>query len=114
VASPTVLSVFYGYPIEWIAENCAGSLEQARRYKSGRARIPKPVMRLFVLHRDRRVLGPAWRDWIIKPDAIVDPEGAETTRSQLHSYSLVMQYARELAAERGEASLEHFRRLLAG
>lgn len=113
MADHPVLSLFYGYPPETIADWCACTVEQARRYKAGRARVPRPVMRLFVLHRDRRVLGPAWKGWIVKPESIVDPEGAETTRKQLHGYWLIMQYARELAAERGPDALEDFRRLLA-
>jgi hypothetical protein len=113
VSQPTFLGPFYGYPAEFIAECCAVTLEQARRYKSGRARIPPPVRRLFELHRDRRVLGPDWTGWIVKPGSIVDPEGAETTRQQLHGYWLIMQYARELAAQAGPDALEDFRRLLA-
>lgn len=71
-------------------------------------------MRLFLLHRDRRVLSAEWQGWVIKPDAIVDPDGNETSRSQLHNYFLIVQFARQLAAERGEDVASRFWQLLSG
>jgi hypothetical protein len=111
-AGPTVLSVFYGFPDHLIANWTGVSLATARRYKSGKLRPSAAVMRLFLLYRERRVLGPEWAGWLVKPDSIVDPDGNETTRSQLHSYFWVVQMARELAAARGEDAHREFYKLL--
>lgn len=113
MAQPLQFSIFYGYPAELVSEWCCVSLRTARLYKSGEKRPSKQAAKLFLLHRDRRVLTTGWRDWIVKDGAIVDPDGNETTRAQLRGYWLVMQYARELARERGPESVEHLLRLLA-
>lgn len=72
------------------------------------------MSKLFLLHRDRRVLGPQWRDWIIKPDSIVDPDGNETSRALLHNYFFIVQFARQMAGEHGEAARQEFDELLVG
>jgi len=59
-------------------------------------------VRLFMLYRDRRVLGADSKDWIVKQDGIVDPDGNETSRSQLHNYFWIVQLARRLAYERDD------------
>jgi hypothetical protein len=99
---PTVLSIFYGYPDELVARWCGVTAAAVRQYKNGKRRPSKAVVRLFMLHRDRRVLGPEWKDWIIKPDGIVDPDGNETSQSQLHNYFWIVQLARRLAYERDD------------
>lgn len=101
MAHSNVLSLFYGYPAETIAKWCGVSLNTARAYKSGRRKPSAAVTRLFLLHRERRVLCTAWAGWIIKPDAIVDPEGNETTRIQLANYFWVMQFTRYWAGQWG-------------
>jgi len=109
---PPPLGIFHGYPAELIAEWCGVSLNTAQAYKSGRRRPSRVVMRLFTLHRDRRVLGPSWKGWIVKPDGIVDPDGNETTRSQLHNYFWIVQMARQMAADRGDKAQDEFYKLL--
>jgi len=106
--------MFYCYPAEVIAEWCAVSLATAREYKLGRRKPPPPVARLFELHRDRRVLGPTWNGWLVKPDSIVDPDGNETGRMQLYNYFWVVQFARQLAAERSQVAHAQFYALLSG
>ena len=69
-------------------------------------------MRLFLLYRDRRVLGPEWAGWLVKPDSIVDPDGNETGRSQLHNYFWIVQFARQMAGERGGDAYREFWKLL--
>jgi len=91
------LSMFYGYPAELIADWCCVALSTAFAYKSGRLKPSKPVARLFRLHRDRLILPDEWRGWLVKPDAIVDPEGNETNRSALRNYQLMLAYFRNLA-----------------
>ena len=49
-----------------------------------------------------RLLTPEWKGWLVKPDAIVDPEGNETDRNLLRNYRLMMQYAHELARRTGD------------
>lgn len=113
MSEPLKFSIFYGYPAELIAEWCCVSLRQARNLKAGKTKPSKPVVRLFLLHRDRRVLTTHWRGWVVKENALVDPDGNETTRAQLHGYWLIMQYAREIARERGPDAYAEFVKLLA-
>jgi hypothetical protein len=53
--------------------------------------------------------GPTRRDSIIKPDGIVDPDGKETSRAQLHSYFWIVQFARRLAYDREDPALHRDR-----
>lgn len=96
------LTIFYGYPAPLIATWCCVSLSTAHAYKSGGLKPSRLATRLFELHRDRRVLGPEWKGWLIKPDCIVDPEGNETNRKQLRMFRLMMQYAHDLACRTGD------------
>lgn len=112
--SPAVFTIFHGYPAELVAEWCGISIASARLYKSGRRKPSKAVAKLFLLHRDRRVLGPQWRDWVIKADSIVDPDGNETSRSLLHNYSWIVQFARRLAYDREDGASAEFEKLLTG
>jgi hypothetical protein len=58
-------------------------------------------------------LGSKWRDWIIKPDSIVDPDGNETSRAQLHNHFWIVQFARRLAYDREDPALHReFEKLL--
>ena len=68
---------------------------------------------MFHLHRDRLILTPEWRGWLIKPDAIVDPEGNEMNRGALRNCQLVLEYSRDLARRSGdEHEMEMYRRFL--
>ena len=69
-------------------------------------------MRLFLLHRQGRVLGPSWDGWLVKPDCLVDPDGNETSRALLHNYFYVIQFARQLAGECGRKTHGEFYKLL--
>jgi Phage protein len=56
---------------------------------------------------------PQWKGWKRKPDSIVDPDGNETTRAQLHNYFWIAQFARRLAYDRPDPRLhDEFERLL--
>jgi hypothetical protein len=111
---PAVFTIFHGYPAELIAEWCGISVASARLYKVSKRKPSKAVAKLFLLHRDRRVLGPQWQDWIVKPDSIVDPDGNETSRSLLHNYFWIVQFARRLAYDREDGARAEFEKLLAG
>ena len=107
------LNQFYGYPAPLIAEWCCVALSTAHAYKSGRLKPSKPAAKLFRLHRDRMVLTPEWRGWFVTRDAIIDPEGNETSRNVVRNYYFMLQYCRELAARAGdEHEIARWRRLL--
>ena len=108
-SAPNLL--FYGYPAELIARWCGVSVQTAKLYKSGARKPSRQVLKIFVLHRDGRVLGPEWREWSVRGDKLVSPEGQESTHGQLNAYWLVMQLARELARDNPIAT-EEFWRLL--
>ncbi len=93
---------FYGYPPKLIAEWCCVALSTAHAYKTGRLKPGRAAQKLFRLHRDRMILTPEWRGWLIKPGAIVDPDGNEMPRALLHNYQLMLIYFRELAERSGD------------
>jgi hypothetical protein len=103
--------LFYGYPPELIAQWCGVTLHTAYLYKIGARTPSRHVQRLFVLHRDGRVLGPEWREWKVHRDRLVSPEGQETTQGQLAAYWLIVQLASDLASRDPEGR-EEYRRIL--
>lgn len=99
-----VSSVFYGYSAEVLSQWCCVSLHTAITWKKGEASPSAPALRLFELHRDRRVLAAeAWGGWRVSDDGLADPEGNVTTQEQLRAYHFVYQLAAELAREDPEA-----------
>jgi hypothetical protein len=105
--------LFYGYPAQVIAEACAVKLSTAHAYKSGRLKPGASVVKLWLLYRERLVLTAPWKGWIIKPDAIVDPEGNETSRNLLRGYAQILAWAHDLARRTGdEREIERFYELL--
>ena len=107
---PTPL-LFYGYPVELIADWCAVSRHTAYLYKIGARKPSRQALRLFVLIRDGRVLDDTCKGWAVHRGKLLDPDGNETTQGQLRAYWLILQLARELAANDSKA-LEEFRRIL--
>jgi hypothetical protein len=106
-------ALFYGYPAQLIAEACAVKLSTAHAYKSGRCKPGASVLKLWLLYRERQVLTREWQGFIIKPDAIVDPEGNETNRNLLRNYQLMIQYYHDLARRTGdEREIERYYELL--
>jgi Phage protein len=66
-----------------------------------------------MLHREHRVLGPEWKGWLVKPGGIVDPDGNETSRSQLHNYFWIVQLSRRIVYDRDDPRLHaEFEKLL--
>lgn len=84
-------SPFYGYPAEVIAEWCGVSIGTAKHYKSGRRKPPTPVLRLFRLYRDGKVLGSDWENYRAIRDKLIDQSGQSFTPSNLALYGLVWQ-----------------------
>lgn len=103
--------IFYGYPVELIERWCAVSRQTAQLYKSGVRKPSKQALRLFVLHRDGRVLDDQWKGFGIHRDKLVDPEGHEFDPGQLRSHWLIVQLAQELAIK-DQRSLEEYHRIL--
>ena len=103
--SPRIVSgIFYGYPAGLVAEICGVSVETVARWKSGEVTPSRPALRLFDLHRRRKVLAsPCWEGWLVNGDALVDPDGNETTQTQLRAYYFLCQLAAELAHDSPEA-----------
>ena len=95
--------VFSGFPAEIIAEWCGVSVETAQRWKSGRAQPSRPALRLFELHRSRKVLAsPGWDGWAVNGDALVGPDGKQFTHGQLAAYELLYQLCYELGRDRSD------------
>jgi hypothetical protein len=82
--------MFYGYPAELVAEWCGVALWTAYAYKTGRLKRSKSAAKLFLLHRDRWILPPEWRGWMVTQYAIVDRERNETSCVLLQNYFLVL------------------------
>lgn len=91
-------SIFHGYPPELIARWCGVTVDTAKLYKAGSRKASRAVLRLFVLHRDGRVLGEGWEGWHAHGGTIADPDGNVTSARQLMNYFFVMQFAAALAA----------------
>lgn len=97
-------SPFFGYSAKQIADWCAVDLETAMRWKREEAKPSPAELRLFELHRNRRILGDEWpAGWVVKRDVLVDPENNETTQGNLRAYALVYQHYRELMRGNDEA-----------
>jgi len=106
-------AIFYGYPVELIAQWCQVSKGTAYLYKIGQRKPSAQAVRLFVLHRDRRVLTEEWKGWLIKPACIVDPEGNETSQSLLHGYFAILQYVQSVVrTHEGTNGVNELQRLL--
>ena len=99
------LSPFYGYPAEVIAEWCGVSVGTAEHYKAGRRTPPTPVLRLFRLYRDGKVLGKDWGQYKVVDEKLFGPDGRFTTESHLAHLSLICHALSELAPEAYERIL---------
>src|SRR5687768_2705977 len=58
-------AVFYGYPVELIQRRCSVSRQTAYLHKTGVRKPSKQALRLFVLHRDGRVLDDYWKGFAV-------------------------------------------------
>ena len=84
-------SPFYGYPAEVIAEWCGVSVGTAEHYKAGRRKPPTPVLRLFRLYRDGKVLGREWDEYKIVNGNLFGPDGKRTRPVDIALMGLVWQ-----------------------
>lgn len=103
-------SPFYGYPAEVIAEWCGVSIGTAQHYKAGRRKPPTPVLRLFRLYRDGKVLGDEWEEYKMVNDKLFGPDGRFVRPSDIALMGLVWQALAEKDPECYYAILEKARR----
>jgi hypothetical protein len=89
--------IFYGFPVVVIASVLGVSRKTARRYKAGH-RVPRPALRLWALHVERRVLPDGWvyNDRTLE---LVAPNTEAVPLRLVAIYPLVIQLAREYAPE---------------
>jgi hypothetical protein len=87
--------LFYGYPDWAIAEWCCVHIQTARHWKSGIRKPGPSALKLFMLHRDERILTDEWGGFSVRKGKLVGPEGNEIDQAQLRVYPLVWQLAAE-------------------
>ena len=85
------LSPFYGYPAVLIAEWCGVSIGTAEHYKTGRRKPPTPVLRLFRLYRDGKVLGDEWSGYKVTHEKLFGPDDRFVRPSDIALLGLVWQ-----------------------
>jgi len=108
----SVSLLFYSYPPAVIAEWCGVTLHHAYRLKAGTSKPSKSVLKLFELHARNRILGPEWKGWRCLGGRLIDPEGLDFTQNRLRGYSMMMQYAAELARNAGDSARDRYFELL--
>jgi len=103
----------YGIPADQIAALCGVDIATARRWKSGRSRIPVAAKKL--LAGDLGAFGKEWKGWKIVKGEIVSPEGwsyppgeilaIPFLRAQLAHFESLRRQARELDEQPREAEI---------
>ena len=104
------LSPFYGYPAELIAEWCGVSVGTAEHYKASRRKPPTPVLRLFRLFRDGKVLGQEWDGYKVVNNRLCGPDGRHTKPGDIALMGLVWQALSEKDPESYYAILDKARK----
>ena len=89
-------SPFYGYPPEVIAEWCGVSVGTAEHYKAGRRKPPTPVLRLFRLYRDGKILGPEWAGYKVVGEEMFGADGRNLRPNDIVLMGLVWQALAEM------------------
>lgn len=99
-------SPFYGYPAEVIADVCGISVGSAEHFKAGRRTPPTPVLRLFRLYRDGKILDDDWSEYKIVKGNMYGPDGRAVRPNHIALMGLVWQALAEKDAESYWALLE--------
>jgi len=100
-------SPFYGYQAEVIAEWCGVSIGTAEHYRAGRRKPPTPVLRLFRLYRDQKVLSDEhWRGFRAIDDKIFPPKGRPFSISHFFLWELLWQALAEADSKKYHQLLE--------
>jgi len=105
--------MFLGVRLEDIVRWAGVSPSHARLVKTGIRKPSLQVQRLVTLHDGGQVLRGRWEGWRCRGDKLVSPEGVQFDASALEHHRLVLQFARELAAQSGGGAYERFWELLA-
>lgn len=106
------LSPFCGFPAELIAEWCGVSVGTAEHYKAGRRKPPTPVLRLFRLYRDGKVLGQEWDGYKVHKEKLFGPDGHFVTDSHISHLAQVCQLLAEEDPDSYDALLKQSRQAL--
>lgn len=67
----------------------------AEHFKAGRRKPPTPVLRLFRLYRDGKILGPEWQGYRVVKNQLWGPDGRPVSPSHLAHWSLAWQLLAE-------------------
>lgn len=65
------------------------SVRTAEHYKAGRRRPSKRVLKLFRLHRDKKILGAEWHGHSVAKDRIYGPNGDFIRPSDIVMWALI-------------------------
>lgn len=99
------MSELYGITPAEIARKCEVDLATARRWKSGKTRIPSAARKL--LAGDLSAFDPDWRGWVMRAGKLVSPEGWTYSPGEVLSLMLLRaQIAHLESLRRREKALE--------
>lgn len=84
----SVQNACYGIPAEVIARLCQVDIATARRWKSGKSRIPYAAV--VLLEGDLGAFGKHWRGWTVRDDTILSPDGWRINRNDALSVPLLL------------------------
>jgi len=88
-----------GIPAQVIAERCRVDIATARRWKSGRSRVPPAAAALLL--GELGMFSPAWRGWRIVDEEIISPDGWRISRNDALAVPLLHA---QISALRGEVA----------
>jgi hypothetical protein len=77
----------YGIRAEEIAWLCKVDIRTARRWKSGKTRMPDTAR--MILAGDLGCFDPAFRGWMLRDGKLISPEGWEATAGDVLSIPLM-------------------------
>jgi hypothetical protein len=73
-----------------------------RNWESGAVRIPYAAFKLMRVIRGGKLLGAEWKDYYIRGDRLITPEGHDFKAGEMAWWSLVVRRAREFSASMHE------------
>jgi len=84
-----------GIPAQVIAERCRVDIATARRWKSGRSRVPSAAAAL--ISGELGMFSRAWRGWRIVDEEIISPDGWRISRNVPLLHAQLSAYRSEIA-----------------
>ena len=67
------------------------SVGTAEHYKAGRRKPPTPILRLFRLYRDGKILGKDWDQYTVVDEKLFGPDGRFVTEAHISHLTIVCQ-----------------------